>query len=132
MNPQEEPAGARTPERPSWTFLSNHAHVLVCLDRDPDATMREIADQIGITLRAVQTIVADLTREGYLNVRRHGRRNHYTLDRTRPLRHRLERHTSVGDLLRALAASPAPPPEQGDHAPSVFPENRPARGPQNR
>ncbi|MFC4060334.1 helix-turn-helix transcriptional regulator [Planomonospora corallina] len=94
--------GPRGPDRPAWTFLSNHAHVLVCLDRAPDATMREVAAQVGITLRAVQSIVADLAAEGYLLVERRGRRNHYTLDRTRPLRHPLERHTSTGELLAAL------------------------------
>ncbi|MGI5290614.1 helix-turn-helix transcriptional regulator [Nonomuraea polychroma] len=88
---------------PAWAFLSNHAHVLVCLDRDPDTTMREVAEQVGITLRAVQGIVAHLVEEGYLVVERHGRRNHYTLDRTRHLRHPLEQHSTVGDLLDALA-----------------------------
>ncbi|WP_283135673.1 MarR family transcriptional regulator [Rhizohabitans arisaemae] len=99
-----------TPERHLWTFLSNHAHVLVCLDRNPDVTMKEVADQVGITLRAVQTIVAHLVAEGYLQVERKGRRNHYTLDHSRPLRHHLEHHTTVGDLLRALFPTSTPSP----------------------
>nr|WP_055501087.1 winged helix-turn-helix domain-containing protein [Nonomuraea pusilla] len=101
------------PGRHSWTFLSNHAHVLACLDRDPDATMREVAAQVGITLRGVQAIVADLAREGYVRVERQGRRNHYTVLRDRPLRHPLERHASVGGLLGALR------PEQAAHRADV-------------
>lgn len=91
--------------RPTWTFLSNHMHVLVCLDRDNSMTMREIAERVGITLRAVQAIVADLTAQGYLKVERHGRCNRYTLDRERPLRHPLEARTSVGAVLSALSVT---------------------------
>ncbi|HEX8630475.1 MAG TPA: winged helix-turn-helix domain-containing protein [Catenuloplanes sp.] len=90
--------------RPGWTFLSNHAHVLVCLDRDNDMTMREIAEQVGITLRAVQKIVADLTADGYLRVQHRGRRNHYLLDGSRPLRHPLEAHATTRQLLDAVKA----------------------------
>lgn len=95
-----------------WTFLSNHAHVLVCLDRDPHRTMSAVAAEVGITLRAVQAIVADLTREGYLTATRHGRCNHYTIDRTRPLRHPIEAGSTVGDLLRVLRPSLDRPPRE--------------------
>ncbi|MCX7621709.1 MAG: winged helix-turn-helix domain-containing protein [Acidimicrobiales bacterium] len=88
--------------RPSWTFLTNHAHVLICIAADPDARLRDIADQVGITERAAQLIVADLVEAGYLTRTRQGRRNHYQIHPDRPLRHPLEWHRQVGDLLRAL------------------------------
>lgn len=86
-----------------WTFFTNHAHVLVCLARDPDSLLREVADEVGITEGAVQRIVSELVEAGYLRRTRVGRRNRYVLDRSRPLRHPLERDTTVGDLLAALA-----------------------------
>ncbi|GAA5034783.1 MarR family transcriptional regulator [Terrabacter aeriphilus] len=85
-----------------WTFLSNHTHVLVCLARDPDATMRDVAEQVGITERAVQRIVGDLETAGYLSRRRAGRRNAYSLRADRPLRHPLEAGTDVRTLLSVL------------------------------
>ena len=92
---------------PTWTFLSNHTHVLVCIARDPAVTMREIADQTGITERAVQRIVRDLEDGGYLVRHRRGRRNVYALRPGLPLRHPLERQTDVQSLLEVLEASPA-------------------------
>jgi DNA-binding transcriptional ArsR family regulator len=86
----------------SWTFLTNHSHVLVCLRRRPDATLREVADAVGITERAVQGIVADLEAAGVLTRTRDGRRNRYTLHPDRPLRHPLESHRTIGDVLRLL------------------------------
>jgi predicted transcriptional regulator len=87
---------------PGWTFLANHAHVLVCINRDPTATMRGIAEQVGITERAVQRIVAELVVGGYLERRREGRRNVYVINRDRPLRHPLESSTSVAALLNLI------------------------------
>ena len=72
-----------------WTFLSNHGHVLVALAADPQARMRDVALSVGITERAVQLIVRDLSEAGYLEVQRVGRRNTYTVVRNRPLRHRV-------------------------------------------
>jgi predicted transcriptional regulator len=63
-----------------WTFLSNHAHVLVCLARDPDARMREVAARVGITERAVQRIIGQLESLGVIAKIREGRRNHYEID----------------------------------------------------
>lgn len=83
----------------TWTFLTNHAHVLLCLARDPEMRLRDVADAVGITERAVQQIVADLEAAGVLERERHGRRNRYTLHADTPLRHSLEAHRSVGDLL---------------------------------
>ena len=86
----------------SWTFLTNHGHVLLALARDPDLRLREVAERVGITERAAQAIVADLVEERYVRRRRVGRRNVYSLDRSRRLRHPLERHHRIGDLLDAL------------------------------
>ncbi|TVM15344.1 AsnC family transcriptional regulator [Oceanidesulfovibrio indonesiensis] len=86
----------------SWTFLTNHAHVLLCLSRDPSMRMREIALVVGITERAVQRIVSDLCDAGYIRRTREGRRNEYTLNRDATLRHPLERHCSIGEMLNLL------------------------------
>lgn len=88
----------------SWTFLTNHAHVLICLAADPEARLREIADVVGITERAVQRILAELEEAGYIEREREGRRNHYRLDRKLPLRHPLEAHRTIGALLDLLAS----------------------------
>lgn len=96
--------GARTlPEDAhDWTFLSNYAHVLVCMARDRDMTLREIAEQVGITERAVHRLVCELEAAGVVTRSREGRRNHYELDLSLPLRHPLEDQRTVGDLLSAL------------------------------
>lgn len=86
----------------SWTFLTNHAHVLLCLNRDPDARLADIADKVGIRERAAQKIVSDLVEEGYVERKRVGRRNHYTVHLNRPLRHSLESHRMVEDLFTNL------------------------------
>ena len=82
-----------------WTFLSNHAHVLVCLAQDPDARLRDVALGVGITERAVQKIVSDLEEAGVIVRERAGRRNSYRLNLDVPLRHALEAHRTVGTLL---------------------------------
>ena len=85
-----------------WTFLSNHAHVLVSLARDPDARLRDVAGAVGITERGVQKILRDLTDAGVLTRERVGRRNRYQINRRVPLRHALEAHETVGTLLRLV------------------------------
>jgi DNA-binding IclR family transcriptional regulator len=87
----------------SWTFLSHHAQVLLCIARDPDARLREIASAVGITERAVQAIVNDLVAEGYVERTRVGRRNHYAVDPTVPLRHELQHDIDAGTLLRLMS-----------------------------
>ena len=82
-----------------WTFLSNHAHVLVCLAQDPDARLRDVSLSVGITERAVQKIVSDLEQAGVIVRERAGRRNSYRLNLDVPLRHALESHKTVGILL---------------------------------
>ena len=91
----------------AWTFLTNHTHVLLCLAANPDATLREVAEQVGITERAAHRIVSDLESEGALKRTRAGRRNHYEIDRDFPLRHPLERHRSVGHLMKMAAIDKA-------------------------
>ncbi len=83
----------------SWTFLSNHTHVLVSLSRDPTLTLREVASQVGLTERAVQRIVRELEEEKVLSHTREGRRNVYKIHRRMRLRHPLEAHRTIGDLL---------------------------------
>jgi len=82
-----------------WTFLTNHSHVLICLARDPSARLRDVADEVGITERAVQRIVTDLENGGVLTRTREGRRNRYSIYGDRRLRHPVESHRSVLDLL---------------------------------
>src|SRR5262249_50541163 len=90
-----------------WTFLSNHSHVLYCISFCPDIRMREIATKVRITERAVQRIVVDLERAGYLKRERVGRQNHYRLEPGRHLRHPLEHHVEVGRLLTILQPAAA-------------------------
>jgi DNA-binding MarR family transcriptional regulator len=86
----------------SWTFLSNHAHVLIAIQRNPELRQREIADQVGVTLGAVQRIIAELENDGYLRHERVGRRNRYEIDHDQPLRHPLESHRTIVDLLQGV------------------------------
>lgn len=88
--------------RASWTFLSNHAHVLVCIARDPDIRLRDVADQVGITERAVFRIVTELEECGVITRTREGRRNHYEIDPRVQLRHPIEGNRTVGSLLATL------------------------------
>ena len=88
------------PSAHAITMLTNHAHVLVLIAEKPDIRMREIATTIGITERAVQRIVDDLTVTGYILVTKDGRRNRYEIQREARLRHPLANHRSIGDLIR--------------------------------
>jgi predicted transcriptional regulator of viral defense system len=85
-----------------WTFLTNHAHVLLCIARDPDIRLRDVADYVGITERAAQRIVSELVEAGYLERTREGRRNSYRLNGDVPLRHPLDRNHAIGDILDVL------------------------------
>ena len=92
-----------------WTFLSNHGHVLVSLARDPDARTRDVAEEVGITERAVQQIVHDLVEQGYLEKTRVGRRNHYTVVRGAHLRHQQVSRITLGKFLDLLVPSTPTP-----------------------
>jgi predicted HTH transcriptional regulator len=95
---------ASSPKKSSWTFLSNHAHVLIAIDRDRTIRAREIAVDVGITERATQAIIADLVDAGYVTRQKSGRRNVYTVCHDVPFRHPLEAQHAVGDLLAMLDA----------------------------
>lgn len=87
----------------SWTFLTNHAHVLLCISMGEELTAREMALRVGITERSVQAILTDLTAEGYLIKSKVGRRNVYDVNRDGRLRHPLEASHTVGELVAALS-----------------------------
>jgi DNA-binding MarR family transcriptional regulator len=88
--------------RGSWLFLTNHAHVLLCITRDPQARTRDIAEQVGITERATQRILADLVAENYVTRTKVGRRNNYTVNHRGHLRHPIFRNLAIGPLLEVL------------------------------
>ncbi|SMF46823.1 helix-turn-helix transcriptional regulator [Pseudobacteriovorax antillogorgiicola] len=82
-----------------WTFLTNHAHVFICLAREPQVTLRDVALQVGITERAVQRIVADLEDGGYIVRTKDGRTNRYRLSMSKKLRHPVERNCTLRELI---------------------------------
>ncbi len=86
----------------SWTFLTNHGHVLLCISRNGQIRARDIAAQVGITERATQRIIADLVASGYITIVHEGRRNRYILNDMLPLRHPVENTHQVGELLHVL------------------------------
>jgi DNA-binding Lrp family transcriptional regulator len=86
-----------------WTFLTNHGHVLVCVARDPDSTIREIANRVGITERAVQKIVSDLEASETIARFRVGRRNRYVVRRDATFRHPVESDLRVGEFVGLVA-----------------------------
>jgi predicted ArsR family transcriptional regulator len=94
-----------SPESPSkpWHFLTSHAQVLLCLQRDPETRLRDVAETVGITERAAQRIVTDLVEAGYVTRQRIGRRNHYLLNRNVPMRHPSQFQYEIGELLDLLA-----------------------------
>ena len=91
------------PPTPTWTFLTNHAHVLLCLSLDAEARVREVAERVGITERAVHRILAELEAGGYVTRERDGRRNRYAVHGELPLRHPIERHRRVREILALVA-----------------------------
>lgn len=103
--PADPPKQATAPEVPAWTFLSNHAHVLLLIAADPEILMRDVAERVGITERAVQRIVADLEEGRYLERERNGRRNRYLVHPELPLRHPVEAHRDIGALLKLILES---------------------------
>ncbi len=100
-----------------WSFITQHARVLVCIARDPGVRLREIADVLGVTERRVFGIVSDLTGAGYVVKERDGRRNRYRIREHLPLRVRVGREPTIGELLGVLAdtatTDSAPGPEDG-------------------
>jgi DeoR/GlpR family transcriptional regulator of sugar metabolism len=99
------PANAET-EYHRWRFVTNHAHVLETVARNPSARLRDIAAVVGITERTAAQIVNDLEEAGYLTKVREGRQNRYEIHEDLPLRHPHHRHHTVGELIRFLEAPP--------------------------
>lgn len=120
-----------------WTLFSNHGHVLLYLAGEPDARLRDVAEAVGITERAVQKIVRDLQDGGAISVTKRGRRNRYRINGRKPLRHELESHRSIGSLVKWMKkpaetskpSAPAPPPSPKTVAPEVAPETPPVAHP---
>src|SRR5580765_2701524 len=87
---------------PNWTFLTSHTQVLLCIARDPETRMRDVAETVGITERAAQRILRDLVEAGYVDRERVGRRNRYTINGVTMMRHAEQRNHEIGELLDLL------------------------------
>jgi MarR family len=94
----------------SWTFLTNHARVLVCIAHDPGVRLRDIAARLDITERSAYGIVADLVRAGYIVKQRDGRRNRYQIQEHLPLPEPTSRERTVGEILALLAGDASASP----------------------
>ncbi len=103
---------SETPEKKPWRFVTNHTQVLLAIASNPDIRTRDIADAVGITERAAQRIVADLTEAGYVDTTRVGRRNHYTVNGEVSMRHPAQHNYEIGALLDLLKLDEAETPEQ--------------------
>ncbi len=90
-----------------WTFLTNHAHVLLCVSKNPNVRLREVAELVGITERAAQRIVSELETAGYVERERDGRRNVYRVNPEMPLRHPLDLNHHISELLNTFGAPEA-------------------------
>ena len=91
----------------SWSFLTNHARVLVCIAHDSGVRLRDIAERVGITERTAYGIVTDLAEAGYIVKEREGRRNRYQVQADQPLHERTARETSIGEVLDLLVDTTA-------------------------
>ena len=107
------------PALPHWNFFTNHAHVLICLARKPGQPLREVALAVGITERAVQRIVAELEDAGYLERQRVGRQNAYVIHTEGQLRHPLEAHRTIGDLLHVVVPRTTRQIDLGGHGSEI-------------
>jgi predicted transcriptional regulator len=96
----------RQDQTTNWSFLTNHARVLLCIARDPGSRLREIGEAVGITERAAHRIVVELASAGYISRERHGRRNRYTIQSDLRLPDPLAHEQKIGDLLAILAGEP--------------------------
>jgi DNA-binding IclR family transcriptional regulator len=103
-------------ESRGWQFVTNHTQVLLCIARDPDVRLRDIADAVGITVGSAQRILADLIEAGFVERERHGRRNRYVINHDSPmLRHGAQNGQEIGGLLELLRLEELiaePPPER--------------------
>lgn len=85
-----------------WTFFSNYGHILLALAQDPEARMRDLAGRVGITERAVHRLLGEMEAAGVITRRRTGRRNSYSINPKVQLRHPIEEHRTVGDLIQLV------------------------------
>ena len=108
-----------------WTFLTNHAHVLLSIVSDPELRLRDIAEVVGITERAVQRIVGSLVADGYLVRSRVGRRSHYEVKADLPLRHPVEKQHTVAELVGLLSAVQVVGPASGSRPKTTRERQRP-------
>jgi DNA-binding MarR family transcriptional regulator len=88
-----------------WRFVTNHTQVLLCIARDGDVRLRDVAEKVGVTERAAQRIVADLVEAGFVERRKVGRRNHYSIDRSAKMRHPAQVNQEIGELLDLLGSA---------------------------
>jgi len=114
---------------PRWTFLTNHARVLLCIAEDPGVRLREIGERVGIMERAAHRLVRELDDAGYVSRERHGRRNRYAINPNLHLPEPLARRQRVGDLLAVLTkpgswSTPQSTPHPDD---AQVPAGQPAR-----
>jgi MarR family len=101
----------------SWTFLTNHARVLLCIAHDPGIRLRDIAARLDITERSVYGVVTDLTQAGYIVKQKDGRRNRYQIQAHQPLPEPTSRERTVGEVLALLTPTgPGQPPAEGETA----------------
>lgn len=98
-----------SPDEPRWRFLTNHTQVLLCIARAPDVRLRDVAEQVGITERAAQRILADLVEAGFVERKRHGRRNSYRINEHRHMRHPAQEDIEIRTLLDLVRSSDQPP-----------------------
>ena len=87
----------------SWTFLTNHARVLLCIAQDPGVRLRDIAARLDITERSAYGIVTDLARAGYVVKQKDGRRNRYQIQAHLPLPEPASQQPAIGEVLDVLA-----------------------------
>jgi len=104
---------------PQWNFFTNHAHVLICLARNAQQPLREVALAVGITERAVQRIVTELEEAGFLERKRIGRQNTYIIHNEGRLRHPMEAHRVIGDLLDVVVPRASKSVDVGGHGSEI-------------
>ncbi len=86
-----------------WTFFSNYAHVLFILSTQENITIRELSSKVGITERFAHKILVDLQENGYISIQKNGRNNQYKINSTKKLRHPIEGHLKVGQLIKLVS-----------------------------
>ncbi len=102
MASPSQPTTVTRPATTGWTLFTNHAHVLLCIAKDPDVRLRDVALEVGITERAVQRIVSDLEQDGFIEIQKEGRRNRYVVHPEQHFRHPIEQHCTIEGLLKLV------------------------------